>query len=298
VPIWVAENKLAWLRQVEFHYTPVEGAIPPAGVEGDWIQVTLHQGGVEGWAPAEVFDVTINPLDSQFFNYLWGLITRFDLGKSVTLRGRPVAADLALKLPATIELSIAGMLVATGVGVFTGAYAAQKRRSAADYSLRIYSIVAYAVPIFWLGLMFQLIFGVGLGWFPVAGRIDTPLRPDTIAQVFGLQQRLTGPTGERIIAFTDFLSHFYIFSTLITGQWSSLLNALHHLVLPAMTLGLYLRPWHPGESGRLPPCAAQRFHPHSHDVRYAVRADAGWCGADGDDLQLAGNGPVPGGPHL
>ncbi len=239
-PVWVAEDKLTWLRQVEFHYTPVEGAVLPVGVEGDWIQVVLHQGGVEGWAPAEVFDVTVNPLDSQFFNYLWGLITRFDLGKSVTLRGRPVAADLALKLPATMELSIAGMLVATGVGVFTGAYAAQKRRSAADYGLRIYSIVAYAVPIFWLGLMFQLIFGVGLGWFPVADRINSPLRPDTIAQVFGLQKRLTGPMGEKIIAFTDFLSNFYIFSTLITGQWDSLLNALHHLVLPALTLGLYL----------------------------------------------------------
>jgi len=240
MPVWVAEDKLAWLRQVEFHFTPAEGAMLPAGVEGNWVQVTLHQGGVEGWAPADVFDVAINPLDSQFFNYLWGLITRFDLGQSVTLRGRPVAADLALKFPATIELSIFGMLVATLVGVFTGAFAAQKRRSAADYGLRIYSIVAYAVPIFWLGLMFQLIFGVGLDLFPVASRIDTRFRPDTIAEVFGLHQHLTGPTGEKVIAVTDFLSNFYIFSTLITGQFGSLLNALHHLVLPSLTLGLYL----------------------------------------------------------
>ncbi|HEY67054.1 MAG: hypothetical protein DRI79_01610 [Chloroflexi bacterium] len=240
VPVWVAEDKLLWLRQVEFLYTPVEGAVLPADVEGNWTQVILHRGGVEGWAPAEAFDVAVNPFDSQFFNYLWGLITRFDLGKSVTLRGRPVATDLALKFPATIELSVFGMLVATVVGVFSGAYAAQKRRSGADYGLRIYSIVAYAIPIFWLGLMFQLIFGVWLGWFPVADRIDTRFRPDTIAQVFGLQQHLTGPTGEKILALTDFLSRFYIFSCLITGQWGSLLNALHHLVLPSMTLGLYL----------------------------------------------------------
>ncbi len=238
-PVWVEKEKLAWLRQVEFHFAPVEEA-GTAPAEGDWEQVAMLQGGLEGWAPTSNFQIHINPFDSQFFNYLWGLIAHFDLGHSITLRGRPVAADLALKLPATMELSIAGMLVATVVGVFTGAYAAQKRRSAADYSLRIYSIVAYAIPVFWLGLMFQLIFSVGLGWFPVASRIDTQLRPDTIAQAFALQERFTGPTGKKIIAFTDFLSNFYIFGTIITGQWDSLLNALHHLVLPAMTLGLYL----------------------------------------------------------
>lgn len=237
--VWVDREKLTWLRRVEFHFTPLDET-GDAPVAGDWQKVTMLLGGLEGWAPAGTFRIHVNPVDSQFFNYLWGLITRFDLGQSITLRGRPVAADMVLKLPATIELSISGMLVATLVGVFSGAFAAQKRRSAADYGLRIYSIVAYAVPIFWLGLMFQLIFGVGLGWFPVASRIDTQLRPDTIAQVFELQERFTGPRGEKIIAVTDFFSNFYIFSTLITGQWDSLLNALRHLVLPAMTLGLYL----------------------------------------------------------
>jgi hypothetical protein len=167
-PAWIAEEKLKWLRRVEFHFKEVEGAELPAGVEGEWKRVTLSSGGVEGWGPAGSFDIAINPFDSQFFNYLWGLVTRFDLGKSITLRGRPIAADLALKFPATVELGIFGMLVASVVGVFTGALAAQKRRSATDYGLRIYSIVAYAIPIFWLGLMFQLIFGVGLGWLPVA----------------------------------------------------------------------------------------------------------------------------------
>ena len=236
---WVGSEKLTWLRRVGFHFAPIEDA-GDAPVEGNWQKVTMLQGGVEGWAPAKVFRITINPFDSQFFNYMWGLITRFDLGTSITLRGRPVAADLALKLPATIELSIAGMFVATTVGIFTGAYAAHKRRSAVDYSLRIYSIVAYAIPVFWLGLIFQIIFGVGLDWFPVTGRIATQFRPDTIATVFELQERFVGPTGEKVIAITDFFSRFYIFSSIITGQWESLLNALKHLILPAMTLGLYL----------------------------------------------------------
>jgi peptide/nickel transport system permease protein len=239
-PAWIAEEKLKWLRRVEFHFKEVEGAELPAGVEGEWKRVTLSSGGVEGWGPAGSFDIAINPFDSQFFNYLWGLVTRFDLGKSITLRGRPIAADLMLKFPATVELGIFGMLVASVVGVFTGALAAQKRRSATDYGLRIYSIVAYAIPIFWLGLMFQLIFGVRLGWLPVADRVASQLRPDTITQVFALQERLTGPAGGKILSVVDFLSNFYILNCLVTGQWESLLNVLKHLVLPSLTLGLYL----------------------------------------------------------
>lgn len=239
-PTWIAEEKLKWLRQVEFHFKEMQEAELPSGIEGNWKKVALTKGGVEGWALAENFDITVNPFDSQFFSYLWGLVTRFDLGKSITLRGRPIAADLTLKFPATVELGIFGMLVAGVVGVFTGAFAAQKRRSAADYGLRIYSIVAYAVPIFWLGLMFQLIFGVKLGWMPVANRISTQVRPKTMTQVFALQERLTGPTGEKVIPIVDFLSNFFILNCLITGQWKSLLDALKHLVLPSLTLGLYL----------------------------------------------------------
>ncbi len=239
-PIWMAQEKIDWLRQVEFHFLEVEGATVPIGIEGDWIKVTLNKGGVEGWAPAEYFDIDTNPFDSQFFSYFWGLITRFDLGKSITLQGRPIAADLILKFPATVELGIFGMLVAGGVGVFAGAFAAQNRRSAIDYSLRISSIVAYAIPIFWLGLMFQLIFGVGLDWMPVSDRISSSLRPDTISQVYSLHKHLTGALGVKINSFLDFLSGCYVFNCLITGQWASLLNALWHLVLPSMTLGLYL----------------------------------------------------------
>ncbi len=237
---WIEQEKLRWLRQVEFHFSTIEEAALPEGVSGEWKYVELHQGGLEGWAPADQFDIAVNPFDSQFFNYFWGLVTRFDLGQSITLRGRPVAADLALKFPATLELSIFGMLVAGLVGVFTGAYAAYKRRSVADYGLRIYSIVAYAVPIFWLGLMFQLIFGVGLKWLPVADRVSTRLRPETIAQVYHLQEVLTGPWGEKLLKVTDFFSNFFILNCIVTGQWASLVDVLKHLILPSLTLGLYL----------------------------------------------------------
>lgn len=239
-PAWIANEKLNWLRQVEFHFTEVEGATLPSGLEGEWTKVTLSKGGVEGWGPAGKFKVHRNIFDSQFFSYLWGLITRFDLGKSITLRGRPIAADLTKKFPATVELGVFGMLVAGVIGVSTGAFAAQNRRSATDYGLRIYSIVAYAVPIFWMGLMFQLIFGVSLKWLPVADRITSSLRPETITQVYALQERLGGPVGQKVTSFLDFLSNFYVLNSLVTGQWKSLIDALKHLALPSLTLGLYL----------------------------------------------------------
>jgi peptide/nickel transport system permease protein len=169
-----------------------------------------------------------------------------DLGASIApVRGRPVVTDLADKFPATLELSIFSMLITALIGISTGAYAAYKRRSVADYSFRIYSIVVYALPVFWLGLMFQLVFGVWFGtWsektlginlgLPVAGRIGTDMQPESIIQAYNLQ------VSGFVASVLDFLSEFYVFDSLITGNWASLRSSLKHLFLPSLTLGLYL----------------------------------------------------------
>ncbi len=156
------------------------------------------------------------PIMVQYVDYLWDL-ARGRLGTSLApVRGRPVAKDLWAKFPATLELSLTSFLITIIVGVSTGAYAAYKRRSAADYTFRLYSIIIYAIPVFWLGLMFQLIFGVYLHWLPVAGRIDDlALAPKTI-------------TG------------MYLLDSVLTGNWPSFVNAAKHLILPSVTLGLYL----------------------------------------------------------
>lgn len=114
-----------------------------------------------------------------------------------------------------MELSIFSMIITVLIGVFSGAYAAQKRRSVADYSFRIYSIVIYALPVFWLGLMLQLIFGVRLGWLPVYGRIGTRMAPETITGLF-------------------------VLDSILTANPASLISAVKHLILPSLTLGLYL----------------------------------------------------------
>jgi peptide/nickel transport system permease protein len=181
-------------------------------IEGDWVEiVTTKQ--TEGWAPAGQFEMRINPFDSQYLIYLWNLL-RGDLGISMSQR-RPVRLEIADRFPATLELAVGGMIITVLIGVFAGTLAAQKRRSALDYGLRIFSIMIYSVPIFWLGLVLQMVLGVGLGWLPVAGRIGPEMAPQHI-------------------------SGLYVLDSLLTGNIPSLLSAIQYLVLPSLTLGLYL----------------------------------------------------------
>ena len=155
------------------------------------------------------------PLAVQYVNYLWQ-ICRLDLGDSMVFRQRVIRA-IEDKLPATLELTVAGMLIALLIGVFTGAYAADKRRSAQDYLLRFYGIVIYCIPVYWLGLMLQLIFGVWLHVLPIAGR-----------------------TGPRVFASVFEKTGFYILDTIWIRDWAALGDVLWHLFLPALTLGLVI----------------------------------------------------------
>jgi peptide/nickel transport system permease protein len=239
---WISPAQLSWLRRVSAEVSTLE----EADIEGHhWLWVRIPGGGLEGWAPVGQFRVRVNIFDSQYFNYLWSLL-RLDLGTSIApVRGRPVITDLADKFPATLELSVFSMIITASIGILTGAYAAHKRRSVADYGFRIYSIVIYAMPVFWLGLMFQLLFGVWLGsWsertlgislgLPVAGRIGTQMQPEPIIQAYNL--KVSGI----VASLLDLLSRFYVLDSLITGNWASLRSSLQHLFLPSLTLGLYL----------------------------------------------------------
>ena len=232
---WISSEQQSWLRRVSAKVSILE----EADLEGyHWLRVRIPGSGpesrLEGWALADQYKVSVNIFDSQYFNYLWNLL-HLDLGESIApVRGRPVATDLADKFPATLELSIFSMIITAFIGISTGAYAAHKRRSVADYSFRIYSIVIYAVPVFWLGLMLQLLLGVRLGLLPVYGRIGTKMQPETIVQAYDL--KVSG----FVASVLDFLSKFYVFDSLVTGNWASLRSSLQHLCLPSLTLGLYL----------------------------------------------------------
>jgi len=155
------------------------------------------------------------PLPVQFASYLWQ-VCRLDFGESMVFKQR-VSKAILEKLPATMELTFFGMLITLFLGVFMGAYAADKRRTARDYSIRLYGIVVYCIPVYWMGLMLQLIFGIWLDLLPIAGR-----------------------TGPRVFASTFEKTGFYVLDTVLIRDFAALGDVLLHLVLPSVTLGLVL----------------------------------------------------------
>jgi len=154
------------------------------------------------------------PLHVQYFEFIGGVL-RFDFGDSM-VRSVPVTQEILTFFPATIELAMFSMFVTTTVGILSGAYAAQNRKKTSDYVIRVLSIILYSIPIFWLGLMLQMTVGAGLGWFPVSGRLSPGMTPDKV---------ITG---------------LYTIDAILTQNWALLGDALKHLVLPSITLGLVL----------------------------------------------------------
>jgi len=157
-----------------------------------------------------------DPLAVQYAHFLGSIVT-FDFGNSLTGGHRPIIDEMSERFPATLELVTPAAILALVIGVFGGAWAASRRKRTTDYSMRIYSVVIYSLPIFWLGLMFQLLFGLRLHWLPIASRID-------------------GVAGTTLHHITN----IYSLDALLTGNWVALKSVLLHMVLPTLTLGLVL----------------------------------------------------------
>jgi peptide/nickel transport system permease protein len=153
-------------------------------------------------------------LPEQFLRYLLNMF-RGDLGESFTTR-RPVLADLAQYLPATIELSVAALLVSVLAGVPLGIAAAVRHNQVTDHVTRVLSLVGAASPIFWTGLVALYVFYYLLNWFPGPGRVEPYLE---------LPRRLTG---------------FLLVDSLLAGRHEIFWSGLRHLVLPALVLGWFI----------------------------------------------------------
>ena len=114
------------------------------------------------------------PLIVQYFMWL-GNALKGDLGNSLVDR-RPVTRLLLERAPATIQLAIAGWVLATIVGIPLGVLSAVKRASVWDYVGRLFALFGQATPAFWFGIVAILIFAVVLGWLPTSTRpTDVPL---------------------------------------------------------------------------------------------------------------------------
>jgi peptide/nickel transport system permease protein len=153
------------------------------------------------------------PVVEQYFTYVSRLL-RGDLGVSIRTR-RPVADDLLDFLPATLELSLAALLVSLFFGIPLGMAAALRRNSWVDALARVLALVGGSVPIFYLGLLLIGLFYRQLRWLPGPGRLDSTVNPPA------------------------FVTGLYSLDALLTGNWEVLQNSLSHLILPAVTLGYF-----------------------------------------------------------
>lgn len=136
------------------------------------------------------------------YKIFMGDLLRFDFGTSY-FYNRPVSRVIGDRLPATLILMLTAMLFAYIIGVFGGAWMAWKRGTRLESAGVAFSLVFRSAPTFWVGLMVIMLFAVRLGWFPAQGMRSTGYEGTTFGEIF--------------------LS----------------LDFLRHLVLPALTAGLY-----------------------------------------------------------
>ncbi len=155
------------------------------------------------------------PLWLQYLNYM-GSLLRLDLGSSLTTQGQTVWQIIQVHFPATLELTVFSMLVAVTVGVLVGALAASRPNTALDAGGRLFGIITYAVPMYWFGMVLQLVFAVQLRWFPIGTRFPLTMTPPQ------------GWTG------------LYLVDSLLQGNVQAFFVALYYLTLPSLTLGLLI----------------------------------------------------------
>ena len=150
------------------------------------------------------------PLPLQYVDYL-KVTFHGDLGTSITTR-RTVASEIQRRFPATVELAIAAMIFAVGIGLPLGFFAAKHYGGVFDNLSLVGSLIGISIPIFFLAIILKYFFAVRWQLLPSVGRQDVLLNPEH-------------PTG------------FYVLDAIITRDWVAFWDAIKHLILPAIALG-------------------------------------------------------------
>jgi len=126
----------------------------------------------------------------------------------------PVVKEIFSRFPATIELAVVAIMLASIFGILIGVVSAVKKNSIFDNAGMLLALVGVSMPIFWLGILLIIFFSGTLHWLPSSGRINPMLQPGSV-------------TG------------FYLIDSLIEGNMDAFVDTLRHLVLPATALAMY-----------------------------------------------------------
>lgn len=164
---------------------------------------------MEAWREANGLNGSVV---SQYIEYVGGVL-KGDLGNSYYTK-QPVSKELASRFPATIELAVVSVILASIFGILIGVVSAVKKNSVWDSGGRILSLVGVSIPIFWLGVIMIIIFSGTLHWLPSGSQIDPLLKPKSV-------------TG------------FNLLDCIITGNTAGLVDSLKHIIMPAMALSMY-----------------------------------------------------------
>lgn len=154
------------------------------------------------------------PLVSQFFIYV-GDLAQGDLGRSIST-GQPVLTDLAMRLPASLELTLSALVLSCLIAIPLGVLAAVRQGSWVDHLCRVLVTAGVSLPTFFTGILLVYIFYYLLGWAPSPlGRLDF---------IYFEPPRVTG---------------FYLIDSLIAGDPETFGATLRQLALPTITLALF-----------------------------------------------------------
>ena len=156
------------------------------------------------------------PLHIQYLVYMRDMLSG-DWGTSLTTK-QPVLESLVARIPASLELIVASLIIALPIGLVLGMLSARWHGRPVDMGVRIVSIIGVSIPAFFLGVLLQMLFFRQLDILPLSGRVDSDLRfSSPVADITGI----------------------YFFDSLVTGNWTAFVDVSWHLILPAVTLAAY-----------------------------------------------------------
>ena len=178
---------------------PAALLLPESATQQDYREIRSRMG----------FD---RPLVEQFAQYM-AHAARMDFGTSFHQHS-PAMAIVLERMPATFELAVAAFIIALVIALPVGILSATHRNTPIDYGAMSTALVGQSMPNFWLGLMLILVFSLGLDLLPTSGRLT-----------YGVEQHA--------------VTSFYLFEGLFGLDWALFSDALKHVILPAVTAGLY-----------------------------------------------------------